>query len=65
MKLVAAAGDAEAALGKEGRVLLRPSGTEPVVRVMVEGSDQALVTKLAKELSEVVSAELSELSASR
>jgi len=50
--------DAESTLGKEGRVLLRPSGTEPVVRVMVEGSDEGLVARLAKELSEVVSTEL-------
>ena len=46
--------DAEAALGSKGRVLLRPSGTEPVVRVMVEGVDGALVKRLASELSEVV-----------
>lgn len=57
--ILSAVKDAEAALGKEGRVLLRPSGTEPVVRVMVEGSDLTLVSKLATELSEVVSAELS------
>ncbi len=50
--------DAESKLGKEGRVLLRPSGTEPVVRVMVEGSDEALVGKLAEDLSQVVSREL-------
>ena len=50
--------DAESTLGKEGRVLLRPSGTEPMVRVMVEGSDEALVSKLATELSQVVSREL-------
>lgn len=50
--------DAESTLGKQGRVLLRPSGTEPVVRVMVEGSDGALVEQLAKKLSEVVSMEL-------
>ena len=41
----------EAALGKKGRVLLRPSGTEPVVRVMVEGEDAELVQRLAKELA--------------
>ena len=41
----------EATLGKKGRVLLRPSGTEPVVRVMVEGEDHSLVTKLAQELA--------------
>jgi phosphoglucosamine mutase len=46
--------DAEATLGARGRVLLRPSGTEPVVRVMVEGSDGTLVKRLAGELSEVV-----------
>jgi phosphoglucosamine mutase len=50
--------DAESMLGKEGRVLLRPSGTEPLVRVMVEGSDEALVSKLATKLSQVVSKEL-------
>ncbi len=41
----------ESALGKRGRVLLRPSGTEPVVRVMVEGEDAALVERLAQELA--------------
>jgi phosphoglucosamine mutase len=46
--------EAEATLGTKGRVLLRPSGTEPVVRVMVEGVDGALVKRLADELSEVV-----------
>lgn len=48
----------EAKLGKSGRVLLRPSGTEPVVRVMVEGEDEAIVERLAQELSEVVAAEV-------
>ena len=41
-----------------GRVLLRPSGTEPVVRVMVEGEDAALVASLTQDLARVVSAEL-------
>jgi len=41
-------------LGKRGRVLLRPSGTEPVVRVMVEGIDDELVRSLAQELATVV-----------
>jgi len=44
----------EATLGRKGRVLLRPSGTEPVVRVMVEGEDAALVQRLAEELAEQV-----------
>lgn len=50
--------DAESTLGKEGRVLLRPSGTEPLVRVMVEGSDKTLVSQLATDLSQVVAKEL-------
>jgi len=49
---------AEAELGQRGRVLLRPSGTEPVVRVMVEGVDGGQVQRLAAELSEVVAAEV-------
>ena len=53
-----AVSDAESTLGKNGRVLLRPSGTEPVVRVMVEGEDPEVVDKLAKELSAIVASEL-------
>lgn len=41
-------------LGEQGRVLLRPSGTEPVVRVMVEGPDAAVVERYARELAAVV-----------
>lgn len=44
----------ESKLGKRGRVLLRPSGTEPVVRVMVEGEDAELVQRLAQELASSV-----------
>jgi len=44
----------EATLGRKGRVLLRPSGTEPVVRVMVEGEDAGLVQRLAEELAQQV-----------
>src|SRR5690606_9427992 len=50
--------DIENTLGHEGRVLLRPSGTEPVVRVMVEGVDGLLVDRLARQLSEVVAREV-------
>ena len=42
---------AERRLGNTGRIVLRPSGTEPVIRVMVEGSDEALVRELAKSLA--------------
>jgi phosphoglucosamine mutase len=45
---------AEARLGSKGRVLLRPSGTEPVVRVMVEGEDETLVDSVVAELADVV-----------
>jgi phosphoglucosamine mutase len=50
----AAVGDAEEALNGKGRVLLRPSGTEPLLRVMVEGEDQKLVEQSAQRIAEVV-----------
>ncbi len=46
--------DAEQQLAGQGRVLLRASGTEPVIRVMVEGQNAALVQALAKSLAETV-----------
>jgi phosphoglucosamine mutase len=49
---------AEATLGESGRVLLRPSGTEPMVRVMVEAEDQATADSIAHELADVVQANL-------
>lgn len=52
--------DVESELGGKGRVLLRPSGTEPVVRVMVEGRDPVLVDSLTKELAEIVETELNQ-----
>lgn len=47
--------DAEHQLAGRGRVLLRPSGTEPLVRVMVEGEDAALVDQVCRFLASVVS----------
>ena len=38
----------------EGRVLIRPSGTEPKVRVMIEGKDQALIEKEAVKLANLI-----------
>jgi phosphoglucosamine mutase len=45
---------AERELAGQGRVLLRPSGTEPMVRVMVEGVDRTQVESLAKHLADLV-----------
>jgi phosphoglucosamine mutase len=46
--------DVEARLQGKGRVLLRPSGTEPLIRVMVEGEDAVLVRQQAEYLADVV-----------
>ncbi|ROH85514.1 phosphoglucosamine mutase [Pseudomethylobacillus aquaticus] len=46
---------AEARLNGQGRVLLRASGTEPKIRVMVEGQDGVLVQQLAEQIAQVVS----------
>ena len=50
----AAIEEAEKELGENGRVLVRVSGTEPLVRVMLEGKDEALIEKLCGEIAEVV-----------
>ncbi|TFD22229.1 phosphoglucosamine mutase [Cryobacterium sp. TMS1-13-1] len=49
---------AETELGDTGRVLLRPSGTEPMVRVMVEAADQPTADRLAHSLADVVRSSL-------
>ncbi|HEX3611028.1 MAG TPA: phosphoglucosamine mutase [Sporichthyaceae bacterium] len=56
--LAAAVAAEEAGLGATGRVLLRPSGTEPVVRVMVEAPTAELAQAVGDRLAEVVRAEL-------
>lgn len=52
--IVKAIKEAETTLGNKGRVLLRKSGTEPVIRIMVEGEDAALVDTLSNELKTAV-----------
>ena len=47
---------AESELGEDGRVLLRPSGTEPLIRVMVEGKSKATVEELARRIAGTVEA---------
>ena len=54
-RVVAAVNEAEKRLAEKGRVLLRASGTEPLIRVMVEGSDEQQVLNEVEKLSEVVS----------
>lgn len=49
---------AERQLGPDGRVLVRPSGTEPLVRVMVEATDRALADRLAGDVAQAVKKEL-------
>jgi phosphoglucosamine mutase len=60
-KTVAASGtveravsEAESRLGEEGRILLRPSGTESVVRVMVEHADEGVCVEVCEEVAQVV-----------
>ena len=46
--------DAEARLGNQGRLVLRKSGTEPLIRVMTQGDDDQLVTSVAEDLAEAI-----------
>ncbi|MEV8024912.1 phosphoglucosamine mutase [Microbacterium sp. NPDC080220] len=52
--VLSAVAEVEAELGDSGRVLLRPSGTEPLVRVMVEAASEADAQRVAEQLAEVV-----------
>jgi phosphoglucosamine mutase len=46
--------DAEKRLGNQGRLVIRPSGTEPLVRIMAEGDDESLVHDVVGTLADVV-----------
>lgn len=60
-KVVAQAiSELEAKFAGEGRVLIRPSGTEPLVRVMIEGSDQNFIEKEAKKLAAIIEENIGE-----
>jgi len=48
----------ETALGGNGRILVRYSGTEPLCRVMVEGKDQPEIEKYAKSIADIIEKEL-------
>jgi len=50
--------EAESTLGREGRILVRYSGTEPLARIMVEGKDKKEIERIAKKISEAIKKEL-------
>ncbi len=51
--------EVEQALGKDGRVLVRPSGTEPLIRVMAEGPDEEQLESYVNEIADVIRTQLS------
>lgn len=56
-KVKSAIDEATQRLGSQGRLVIRPSGTEPLIRVMAEGDDRALVEKVVNDIINVIAAE--------
>ena len=48
----------EEKMNGQGRVLIRPSGTEPLIRVMLEGKEQAQIEQMARELADLIELKL-------
>lgn len=46
--------ETKTALSGSGRVLIRPSGTEPLIRVMIEGSDQEMIDSYCRRIAELI-----------
>ncbi len=53
-QIKAAIEEAKKQFGEAGRIVVRPSGTEPLIRVMTEGEDRALTENVAKSVSEII-----------
>ena len=49
-KVIKVIDESKCKLGKTGRLVIRPSGTEPVIRVMAEGDDNALITEIVDRI---------------
>jgi len=50
--------EAKTAMGENGRIVTRPSGTEPLIRVMTEGDDSELAKRIAEETAERIKVQL-------
>lgn len=48
----------EEEFSKNGRIIIRPSGTEPLIRIMIEGQDQKYITEKAEKLAAIMEKEL-------
>ena len=57
-EIMAAIADCEEKMEGNGRVLIRPSGTEPLVRVMIEGDDTDVITKMAEDIAQLIEKKL-------